>query len=163
MGSFCCFFFLSREWRCHDPAFCALDYNFRSLFSVLASLLVSCIEGNHIPAQFGKNTAHYNYIMACLGPCRHRTVHLIISMHTGPKQLGEKREKMYTVMNIMMIMKKYSKWKLIIGIPQFYLVWCVAVQFWICQSSHQKDHHSYKYLQVHTKNKLVFLSRDTIV
>lgn len=46
----------------------------------------------------------YNYVMACLG--------LIISMHTGPKKLGEKKEKMFTVMNITMIMKKILKMKI---------------------------------------------------
>lgn len=110
--------------------------------SVLASLLVSCIEANHT-----KNIANYNYVMACLGPCRHRTVHLIIIIHAYRR---EKTENVYSH-EYYDDHEKILRMK-IISIPQFYLVWCVAVQFWRCQSSHQKDHHSYKYLQVHTKN-----------
>ena len=101
---------------------------------------------------------HYNYVMACLGPCRHRTVHLIIIIHAYRR---EKTENVYSY-EYYDDHEKILRMK-IISIPQFYLVWCVAVQFWRCQSSHQKDHHSYKYLKVHTENKLGLLSRDTIV
>ena len=140
VGSFCWLFFLSREWRCHEPAFCALDYNFRRLcFSQLAGVLYW--------SKSHKNIAHYNYVMACLGPCRHRTVHLIIIIHAHRR---EKTENVYS--HDYYDDHEKILWMKIISIPQFYLVWCVAVQFWRCQSSHQKDHHSYKYLQVHTKN-----------